>query len=291
MKITFPQRRELSAFAKENEIPFVDVARDVVRLAAVAHLRETNFLHRDLVLVGGMALRLRGSNRFTVFDTDSSTRNPPTEERKLTAALELDTDDLEILPEDPSYWLTRNQIVTAKPVRYKAYFAGTATRPIEDEFSLTVNERGLELAPDWFELRVGDYPGLHFDPVPFIPVMALDEQAAEKIMGWCGSSLAKHYVDLGWIGRELSDDLDGATLRAMCARKLEVNRSIFSAYENFGSPADLVAPLTHPDTYLGPNNVDRNIRADSLRFVGNGMTLDEAKASVREKIVPLLEAD
>ncbi len=291
MKITFPRRQELSAFARDNEIVYADVVRDVVRLAAVAHLRETDFLHRDLVLVGGMALRLRGSNRFTIFDTDSSTRNPPTEEDELTAALKLETDDLEIAPEDPSYWLTRNQIVTAKPVKYKAYFAGTATKPIEDEFSLTVNERGLALVPDWLRLRVPDYPGLAFDPVPDIPVMALDEQTAEKIMGWCGNSLAKHYIDLGWIGRELADELDGPTLRAMCERKLEMNKNLFSGFENFAGVKDLIPPLTDPDTYFGPNNFDRNIRAGSLRFVGNGMSLDEAKSYVRDKIVPLLKGD
>lgn len=289
MTIAFPKREELSAFAKVNGIPYTDVVRDVVRLAAVAHLRETNFLHRDLVLVGGMALRLRGSNRFTIFDTDSSTRTPPMEESELTAALTLETDDLEIIPEDPSYWLTRNQIVTAKPVTYKAYFAGTATKPIEDEFSLTVNERGLELAPDWLKLVVPDYPGLVFDPVPDIPVMALDEQTAEKILGWCGNSLAKHYVDLSWIGRELGDELDGVTLRAMCERKLEVNRGIFPGYEDFDDVNDLIAPLTDPDTYFGPNNPQKNIKADSLRFVGNGMSLEEAKANVRGRIVPLLD--
>lgn len=288
MKIAFPRRQELSAFAKDNGIVYADVVRDIVRLAAVAHLRETNFLHRDLVLVGGMALRLRGSNRFTIFDTDSSTRNPPTEEDELTAALKLETDDLEITPEDPSYWLTRNQIVTAKPVKYKAYFAGTATKPIEDEFSLTVNERGLELAPDWLKLRVPDYPSLAFEPVPDIPVMALDEQAAEKIMGWCGNSLAKHYIDLGWIGREMAEELDRTTLRAMCERKLEVNQSFFTGFKDFAGIEDLIPPLTDPDAYFGPNNFDRDIRAGSLRFVGNGMSLDEAKACVREKIVPLL---
>jgi hypothetical protein len=291
VKITFPRRQELSAFARDNEIVYADVVRDVVRLAAVAHLRETDFLNRDLVLVGGMALRLRGSNRFTIFDTDSSTRNPPTEEDELTAALKLETDDLEIVPEDPSYWLTRNQIVTAKPVKYKAYFAGTATKPIEDEFSLTVNERGLALVPDWLQLRVPDYPGLAFDPVPDIPVMALDEQTAEKIMGWCGNSLAKHYIDLGWIGRELADELDGPSLRAMCERKLEMNKNLFSGFENFTGVEDLIPPLTDPDTYFGPNNFARDIRAGSLRFIGNGMSLDEAKSYVRDKIVPLLKDD
>ncbi|HET7510338.1 MAG TPA: nucleotidyl transferase AbiEii/AbiGii toxin family protein [Solirubrobacterales bacterium] len=290
MTITFPRREELSAFAQANAIPYTDVVRDVVRLAAVAHLRETNFLHRDLVLVGGMALRLRGSNRFTIFDTDSSTRTPPTEESKLTAALTLQTDDLEIIPENPDYWLTRNQIVTAKPVTYKAYFAGTATKPIEDEFSLTVNERGLELAPDWLKLHVPDYPGLIFHPMPDIPVMALDEQTAEKIMGWCGNSLAKHYVDLGWIGRELTDKLDSEILRAMCERKLEVNRGIFPGYEALDSVGDLIAPLRDPESYFGPNNYEKDIKAGGLRFVGNGMSLDEAKAYVRERIVPLLEA-
>lgn len=61
-------------------------------------------------------------------------------------------------------------------------------------------------------------------------------------------------------------------------------------YEDFSGVDDLIASLTDPEAYFGPDNYEREIRAGSLRFVGNAMSLDEAKASGRERIVPLLES-
>lgn len=69
------------AFRRANGLEYPDVVRDVVRLAAIANMREQNFLNKDCVLVGGMGLRLRGSTRFTIFDTDSSIRKPPVKSR------------------------------------------------------------------------------------------------------------------------------------------------------------------------------------------------------------------
>jgi hypothetical protein len=289
VNFSLPTRAELVAFRKAHDLVYSDVVRDVVRLVAIARLREANFLDEDCVLVGGMALRLRGSDRFTIFDTDSSMRRPPVEPKAVTDGLTLVSDDLEITPGNPAGWGGGKEIVTAKPVAYKAYFAGTATAPLEGEFSLTVNERGLELAPEWFELRTPSYPALEFDPVPSIPVMELNEQTAEKILGWCGNSLAKHYVDVGWIARELTDDLDGPTLRAQCEKKLEVNRKLFSGFADFAGVDDLVPPLRDPDRYLGPMNARGDRRESSLNFVGSGLTLEEAKRHIRNRIVPLLQ--
>lgn len=82
MNFRLPTRPEMAAFSKSNELVYSDVVRDVVRLVAIAHLREVGFLNEDCVLVGGMALRLRGSDRFTIFDTDSSMRRPPISRRR-----------------------------------------------------------------------------------------------------------------------------------------------------------------------------------------------------------------
>ena len=91
------------------------------------------------------------------------------------------SDDLEIDPADPAYWTTNKSLQTAKPINYRAYFAGTATNPIEGEFSLTVNQRGLNMETEWLDLRT-PYPSLAFDPPIKVPVMHLVEQTAEKIL-------------------------------------------------------------------------------------------------------------
>jgi predicted nucleotidyltransferase component of viral defense system len=286
--IAFPQQPELRDLVRRTGIAYEDVVRDVVRLVAIAQLQTTKFLSEDCVLVGGMALRLRGSNRFTIFDTDSSTRRPPADEKDLSDSLAFSADDLEILPEDPTHWTNNNKIKTAKPVKYKAYFAG-GSAPFEGEFSLTVNERGLEMPPQWFDLRTF-YSGLIFDPVPRIPVMHLDEQTAEKILGWCGNSLAKHYLDLGWIAHELAQELNGTQLREQCERKLKINQALLYGFDQFNELEDLIGPLENPDHYFGPLNRDRDRREAGIQFIEAPLSLDEAKAHVRQRLVPLLRA-
>lgn len=289
MSISYPLPREISAIGKASGLEYPDTVRDIVRLVAIAHLRSKNFLNEDCVLVGGMALRLRGSNRFTIFDTDSSARRGPIDEKDISDSIHLTTEELEMTPEDPAYWTNSKQLRTAQPIKYKAYFAGSATTPVEDECSLTVNERGLKMPAQWFDLRT-PYPSLTFDPMPQIPVMHLIEQTAEKILAWCGNSLAKHYLDLGWIAGELADELDGQTLRAQCEEKLETNRRLFSDFQRFGGVEDLIDPLREPDRYFGPLNREKNRREQDIRFLGNRMSLEDAKGHVRRTIVPLLSS-
>ena len=104
MNIAFPSREEMRDFSRENDVAYSDTVRDVVRLTAIAHLSESNFLNKDCVLVGGMAMRLRGSNRFTIFDTDSSLRHPPVNPDAVADSLTLKSDDLEIEPKDQRSW-------------------------------------------------------------------------------------------------------------------------------------------------------------------------------------------
>jgi hypothetical protein len=287
VNVSFPLRGEIQAVAKNAGLPYSDAVRDIVRLVAVAQLCSKSFLNEDCVLVGGMALRLRGSSRFTIFDTDSSTRRTPISEQDIADGLSFTADELEISPEDPAYWTRSKKLRTAQPVKYKAFFAGTATVPIEDEFSLTVNERGLMMPPEWFDLLT-PYPSLIFDPVPPVPVMHVVEQTAEKILGWCGNSLAKHYLDLGWIARDCLGELDAERLREQCEVKLRINKELFEDFERFNGVDDLVEPLDNPDRYFGPLNRDRDRRETGIRFLDDPMSLEEAKAHIRKGILPLL---
>ena len=118
--------------------------------------------------------------------------------------------------------------------------------------------------------------------------MHLVEQTAEKILGWCGNSLAKHYLDLGWIARELAEGLNGGQLREQCDVKLRINKELFADFDRFADVDGLVAPLERPDQYYGPLNRDRDRRATGIHFLGNPMSLEEAKTHVREGILPLL---
>ena len=72
--VHWPSGYDVERYAEEHGLDFEDITRDIVRIAAAAHLLDTGALDEDFVLTGGMALRLRGSNRFTIKDTDSSLR-------------------------------------------------------------------------------------------------------------------------------------------------------------------------------------------------------------------------
>lgn len=285
---SYPDPDEIEAYADRFDLDPGDVVRDIARLAAIAHLCEKGFLNEDCVLVGGMALRLRGSGRFTIFDTDTSLRQPPLDEIELTADLTLTTDDLEIRPADGSYWERRSRLTIAQPIAYSAYFASVDPgEPLEDEFSFTVNERGLNLAAEWFPLN-SPYPGLAFAPVE-VPVMQLVEQAAEKAVAWAAASLAKHYLDLGWITRSFHSELEPEELRRQCAAKLKTGRGNHSsAYEDLPDVASLRGPLLDPVGYFGPLNRENDLHTDRVRFTTETMTLDEAKEEIARHFVPLL---
>jgi nucleotidyltransferase AbiEii toxin of type IV toxin-antitoxin system len=284
----YPDPDEIDAYAKENALDRADIVRDIARLVAIAHLCDRGFLNQDCVLTGGMALRLRGSTRFTVYDTDSSIRGR-LDELKLAGSLSLDTDQLVIKPDEGAYWDRRAKLTIAQPVEYEAYFATVdPARPIEDQFAFTVNQRGLEMSAEWFPLT-SPYPAFVFERAIQVPVMHITEQAAEKAIAWAAASLVKHYLDLAWIAREFAGDIDRDELRSMVEAKLDVGRKTFPAsYKNLRGLADIRRPLAEPSGYFGPLNTARDTGADRIRFLGSAMPPAEAKRLVQEKLLPLL---
>ena len=62
----WPTGYDIERYTEEHGLDFDDITRDIVRIATIAHLLDTGVLDDDFVLTGGVALRLRGSNRFTI---------------------------------------------------------------------------------------------------------------------------------------------------------------------------------------------------------------------------------
>jgi hypothetical protein len=119
----WPSGYDVERYAEEHGLDFEDVTRDIVRIATIAHLLDTGALDEDFVLTGGMALRLRGSNRFTIKDTDSSLRGR-LDELELTGKLRLETDQLQVYPDPGTNWGRKTpKLVDVKPINYEAYFA------------------------------------------------------------------------------------------------------------------------------------------------------------------------
>jgi hypothetical protein len=285
---SYPDADDIDRYSKQYGLAFGDIVRDICRIATIAYLCERGFLNERCVLAGGMGLRLRGSTRFTIFDSDSSMRGQ-LDEIELTGALTVLTDHLEVTPDDGTYWDRRTKLTIAKPINYTAHFAAVdPANPPEDQFAFTVSQRGLYLDPDWLLLTT-PYQELVFDREVKVPVMHITEQAAEKAVGWTAASLAKHYVDLGWMGRNHAGEIETSTFQRMTDEKLKAGRDAHpSAYEGYLTYTDLLAPLLTPDEHMGPLNERQDTRKSKVRFMGEKMSWAEAKESVQKIITPLL---
>jgi hypothetical protein len=287
----WPTGYDVERYAEEHGLDFDDITRDIVRIATIAHLLDTGALDEDFVLTGGMALRLRGSNRFTIKDTDSSLRGR-LDELELSGKLRLETDQLQVYPDPGTNWGRKTpKLIDVKPINYEAYFASVTGDPIEGQFSFTVSQRGLFEPAEWLALR-HPYPELVLEPSDLTaPVMDIVEQAAEKVVGWAAGSLIKHYLDLAWIGREFGERLIAEDFQRLVQHKLDIGFETFpGVYRDLREIKDLLIPLHRPRAWQGPLNRAGDNGASLIRFMGPKIGFDEAISLVREHIIPKLFA-
>jgi len=84
----WPVPDDIYRYRQTLKIPADAIIRDIARLVTVAQMVHGGDLDDDLVLTGGMAMRLRGSPRFTMSDTDTSRRQrEPPDRDQLAEAL------------------------------------------------------------------------------------------------------------------------------------------------------------------------------------------------------------
>jgi hypothetical protein len=288
----WPAPDDLDRYAEELGIGREVVVRDIVRLVSLAHMVQEGELNEDWVLTGGMAMRLRGSPRFTVTDTDTSRRGGWPERERLSEALTIDQTELTVTPVDYLNWRTGNDVLHATPVNYEAYFAALGADPVEGEFKFTVSWRGLEEPAQHIRLR-HPYAELQMTPTD-VPLMDLTEQAAEKIVGWCVHKLVKHYSDVAWIFWRLRDEIIDEKLGELVVNKLETGRKQFpAAYERFPDLASVIPPLLEPDDHDPPIGDLEDDGRRHIQFISTGVTthLDHQtnKKIVRDIVVPILE--
>jgi hypothetical protein len=77
----WPLPDDVARYSRQLHVPAEAIVRDIARLVTIAQMVHDGELNDDLVLAGGMALRLRGSPRFTMSDTDTSRRIPEAPDR------------------------------------------------------------------------------------------------------------------------------------------------------------------------------------------------------------------
>jgi hypothetical protein len=284
----WPLPDDVDRYARELRMPRDAIVRDIARLVTVAQMVYGGELGDDFVLTGGMAMRLRGSPRFTMSDTDSSRRPREAPDRDYLAdALAVDQAELTVTPGDTLGWKPGKQLVIARPVDYAAYFAGVGATPVEGEFTFTVSWRGL-IEPSQHLLLIHPYPELEL-PRTLVPVMNLTEQLAEKIVGWCAHGLMKHYVDVAWAFYRLADQIDTGRLGPLVDAKLAVGHELFpNEYMAFPDRAALRTALEDPDTHIPPQGDASDDKAKQLRFDAAALNKQQAIHIMRSRVVPAL---
>jgi hypothetical protein len=295
VKFRLPTAEELATFldpngsGSDNRELRVATVRDLARIAEIAHLIDEGFIGTRAVLAGGMAMRLRGSSRLTMLDADlTATRAEDVSEDEVLDVLEVETDEITIVPERVQ---RGSELLTVVPVSFAMRPPPAPLARQDRFFKVDFSSRGLELEPDRLPFR-HDYPfelGLEGAE---ISTMALVEAIAEKTVGYGMFRIAKHYSDLAFAVDVFPEDItaDAETLRQVTRKKLEgfVNRfPQIARTSGISDVASLRAPFTS-DLYL------RVVKAQweqDVRYVGGAAhqyTFQQAYDLVTGRLVPLL---
>ena len=240
-QIDYPPAEEIVDFAAKHNLDNEDVLRDIARLIAIHEMATVKeFLNEDCVLCGGMAMRLYGSPRFSVPDTDISYRLDHWDEIDLQEALDIEVEDLTMSADQTEYWERRTELTISQPVEFKESFVQFETDDRLTKFKVTVARRGL-FGPARFKPLVHDYSAMGIERTE-IPVMDLTEQAAEKLIGCCANGLAKHYLDAAWIFGRGPEEVDCGNLREWTDKKLAAAFKREPAnYKNLRTRRDMVS--------------------------------------------------
>lgn len=283
----WPRADDIERYRQQLGVPPDAIIRDIARLVRIAEMVHRGDLNEDWVLTGGMAMRLRGSPRFTMADTDTSHRLGALDRHRIAEALTVDQDELTVTPADATGWKPGKKLVTARPVNYEAFFAAVGGAVIEDQFTFTVSWRGLEEPAQTLAL-IHPYPELRM-PKTLVPVMDLTEQVAEKIVGWCAHGLIKHYVDVAWVFYRLADQVDSAKLGGLVARKMATGHELFpDAYAELADLRAVFRPLYEPDSHVPPQGDPSDDGAAQIRFAGAGLNKVQAVKLIRERALPAI---
>jgi nucleotidyltransferase AbiEii toxin of type IV toxin-antitoxin system len=266
---SFPGPDDVERYHETYGIAINLIERDIARLVLIAVLRDRDWLNEDCVLTGGMALRLRGSTRFTMLDSDTSIRGP-FDEIELAGKMTINDDNLVVTPDDGTNWDRRTKLTIAQPITYYPYFSAVGPDNVEkDEFTFTVSQRGLHLPAKPLAL-VTPYPELVFTREVLVPCMHITEQAAEKAVGWAAAGLRKHYLDLAWIGDNHADEIETPDFQKMTQKKLDAGYEAHGdAYEDYREWKSLLRPLMRPNDHVAPLKRDPTKRESEIRFIGN----------------------
>lgn len=69
--VSYPRPDDVDRYRNALGLAREAIVRDIVRIVSIGQMAHTGELNDEWVLAGSMGLRLRGSTRFTMMDTDT----------------------------------------------------------------------------------------------------------------------------------------------------------------------------------------------------------------------------
>jgi hypothetical protein len=212
------------------------------------------------------------------------------DELDLQAALDIEVEDLTIEAADPAYWQRKNRLTTAQPVEFSEEFSNFRSDRRQRTFKVTVSRRGLIEPASWRPI-VHDYPDMGIEDV-VVPVMDINEQLAEKILGWSVNGLAKHYLDCAWISGQMRAELSRETVIRCLTKKLaDAKQREPSNYAAFANVDDLRKPLEEGDSWMAPLASEPGRAALIIRYIGPSVTMSHARPAVRKHLQTVRPVD
>lgn len=175
----------------------------VAKSATVRHLA-TQEKYRDLfVLKGGTLLaNVYRSPRQSIADADYTYLDPENlKVPDLEEALAADGAYGFYLYPEEGLWSYENEMFDGKSP-FSMEGIRMSRRPRDRELKVTVSVRPGEWLDRGGPQLIYHDPLLASDNRFPINGLTLDELAAEKLLGWCGKPLPKHFVDLAYLARE-----------------------------------------------------------------------------------------
>jgi hypothetical protein len=296
-RISYPEPKAISEFAKASGLREALVIRDIVRIAEIFNLLDEEFLGEQAVLTGGMALRLFASTRVSIRDLDVSVvgAGSPLTVADLERLLEYEDPQVTIVPKLSEEW-KRRELFQARPLTFEQRFNPITLAEADSWISADVSLRGVELKPMPMKFLHG-YPFVLGVEDEIVYVMDPIEILAEKAIAYGIFRLSKHLADLAymtttlpkWIGEDNWLAQKEVEIRRIAHVKFDANIERYDktlTEQGITAFDDMRESYEHPERY----GVDTGWSSTVL-FHGRAaeiFTYSSAARLVKRQLVPVL---
>jgi predicted nucleotidyltransferase component of viral defense system len=201
-----------------------DLLRIAAKSAMVRHVARHPVYGPQFVLKGGTLLHhVYHSKRMSIADADYTyVDRTELTVPKIEEAFKIDGAGGFFLFPEQEAWPAGNEIFDGRKVPWRIEIRDLASDATVDTMHISISIRkGERIDIPKQQLYYSD-PLLNGDDFFEVNGLTLEELAAEKLLGWCSKAMPKHAIDLAYIARDKSDELDTARVTELVLKKYAV---------------------------------------------------------------------